>query len=82
MLLCSNQTASYTFDYKQTGSTTTNFSPIGIPAGANYSISPTSLSSNGTVTLTVSNLPAVTPGEYSVESLEIMELKQKQELKF
>lgn len=64
--LCSNQTASYTFDYKQTGSTTTNFSPIGIPAGANYSISPTSLSSNGTVTLTVSNLPAVTPGEYSV----------------
>lgn len=65
--LCENQSATYTFDYIQNRTTTTtNFSPIGIPAGANYSISPTSLSSNGTVTLTVSNLPAVTPGEYSV----------------
>ncbi len=64
--LCSNQTATYTFDYKQTGSTTTNFSPVGIPAGATYSISPTSLSANGTVTLTVSNLSAVSPGQYSV----------------
>ena len=62
--LCSNQTATYTFDYKQTGGTTTNFSPIDIPAGANYSITPSSLSTNGMVTLTVSNLQAVIPGEY------------------
>ncbi|WP_445714568.1 S8 family serine peptidase [Flavobacterium sp.] len=65
--LCSNETATYTFDYKETRfAGTTNFSPVGIPAGANYNISPTSLSANGTVTLTVSNLPAVTPGEYNV----------------
>ncbi|UGS23597.1 S8 family serine peptidase [Flavobacterium channae] len=64
--LCSNQTASYTFNYKQTGAGTTNFSATGIPAGANVSISPTSLSADGTVTMTVSNLAAVIPGEYNI----------------
>uniref|UniRef100_UPI0040481E40 S8 family serine peptidase n=1 Tax=Flavobacterium sp. TaxID=239 RepID=UPI0040481E40 len=64
--LCSNQTATYTFSYNQTGGATTNFSTVGIPAGANATISPTSLNTNGTVTLTVSNLPAVIPGEYNV----------------
>lgn len=64
--LCSNQTASYTFAYKQTGSGTTNFSAVGIPAGANVSFSPSSLSANGNVTMTVSNLPAVIPGEYTI----------------
>ena len=64
--LCSNQTATYTFNYKQTGSGTTNFSAIGVPSGANVSISPISLSANGTVTMTVSNLSAVIPGEYNI----------------
>ena len=64
--LCSDQTAIYTFNYKQTGAGTTNFSATGIPAGANVSISPTSLSADGTVTMTVSNLAAVIPGEYNI----------------
>lgn len=64
--LCSNQNAVYTFNYRQTGTGTTNFSSVGLPAGANVSISPTSLSANGTVTMTVSNLTNVTPGEYSI----------------
>lgn len=64
--LCSNQTATYTFNYKQSGAGTTNFSATGIPAGANVSISPTSLSANGSVTMTVSNLASVIPGEYNI----------------
>ena len=64
--LCSNQTATYTFDYKQSGAGTTNFSATGVPAGANVTITPTSLSANGTVTMTVSNLATVIPGEYNI----------------
>ena len=64
--LCSNQTATYTFAYKQSGSGTTNFSAVGTPAGANVTFSPTSLSANGNVTMTVSNLAAVIPGEYTI----------------
>ena len=64
--LCSNQTATYTFNYKQVGGGTTNFSATGVPSGANVVISPTSLSANGTVTMTVSNLGSVVPGEYNI----------------
>lgn len=64
--LCSNQSATYTFNYRQTGAGTTNFTANGIPAGASVLISPTSLSANGTVTMTVSNLTSVIPGEYNV----------------
>jgi subtilisin-like proprotein convertase family protein len=64
--LCSNQTATYTFNYKQVGGGTTNFSATGVPSGANVVISPTSLSANGTVTMTVSNIGSVVPGEYNI----------------
>jgi subtilisin-like proprotein convertase family protein len=64
--LCSNQNAVYTFSYKQTGVGTTNFSATNVPAGANVAFSPTSLSANGTVTMTVSNLGSVTPGLYNI----------------
>ena len=64
--LCSNQSATYTFNYKQTGAGTTSFTATGVPAGANVSISPTSLSANGNVTMTVSNLSSVIPGEYNI----------------
>ncbi len=64
--LCSNQTATYTFAYKQSLSGTTNFSATGIPTGATVSFSPTNLSTNGNVTMTVSNLSAVNPGEYNI----------------
>ena len=64
--LCSNQNAVYTFSYKQSGAGTTNFSAVGIPSGASVSFSPTSLSANGNVTMTVSNLSSVIPGEYNI----------------
>lgn len=64
--LCANQTAVYTFDYKQAGSFTTNFSAINLPSGAIATFSPTSLSGNGIVTMTISNLSAVNPGNYYV----------------
>jgi subtilisin-like proprotein convertase family protein len=63
---CSNQSAVYTFDYKQVGSTTTNFSAIGLPTGATASIFPQSLSENGLVTMTISNLSGVQPGIYDI----------------
>ena len=64
--LCSNQNAVYTFSYKQTGSGTTNFSATGLPTGANVSFSPTTLSANGNVTMTISNLSSVIPGDYTI----------------
>lgn len=66
LTLCSNQTAVYNFNYTQTGAGTTNFTATGLPAGANVVFSPASLNANGVVTMTVSNLGAVAPGEYSV----------------
>ncbi len=66
LIVCANQNAVYTFDYKQIGSMTTNFSAVGLPSGATASFNPTSLSANGTVTMTISNLVLVQPGDYTV----------------
>lgn len=66
LIVCTNQNAVYTFDYKQIGSMTTNFTAVGLPLGATASFSPTSLGANGTVTMTVSNLSTVQPGDYSI----------------
>ena len=66
LILCSNQNAVYTFDYKQLGTMNTTFSAVGLPIGATATFSPTSLSQNGTVTMTISGLAAVQPGLYSV----------------
>lgn len=66
LIVCTNQSAVYTFDYKQSGSFTTTFSAIGLPTGATASFSPTSLNTNGSVTMTISGLSSVQPGTYSV----------------
>lgn len=66
LTLCSNQDAVYNFEYKQTGSMTTTFSAIGLPLGAVASFSPTSLNTNGSVTMTISGLANVQPGIYNV----------------
>ena len=66
LIVCSNQDAVYTFDYKQSGSMTTTFSAVGLPSGATATFSPSSLSANGTVTMTVSRLASVQPGNYTV----------------
>ncbi|WP_353167716.1 S8 family serine peptidase [Flavobacterium sp.] len=64
--VCANQDATYTFNYSQTGTTTTNFSTIGLPSGATAVFTPSSRNSNGPVSLTVSNLSAVNPGNYNM----------------
>ena len=66
VVLCSTANASYTFDYKQSGAGTTNFTATGVPAGATVSFTPASLSANGTVTMNVTNLGSVTPGLYDI----------------
>ena len=66
IVACSTQSASYTFNYKQTGTTTTSFSALGLPAGANVSFSPVTMNSNGAVTMTISNLSIAQPGIYDI----------------
>ena len=66
LTVCATQNAVYTFNYTQTGSGTTTFTAVDLPAGAIASFSPASLSSNGVVTMTVSGLTNVAPDEYFV----------------
>ena len=66
LIVCTNQNAVYNFNYTQSGSGTTTFSAVGLPAGGIATFSPTSLSANGTVTMTITGLSAIVPGEYSI----------------
>ncbi|MEO5776348.1 MAG: S8 family serine peptidase [Flavobacterium sp.] len=66
LTVCANQNAVYTFNYTQTGSGTTTFSAVDLPVGATATFSPTSLSANGVVTMTISGLTNITPNEYIV----------------
>ncbi len=66
LTVCSNQNAVYTFSYKQIGNGTTTFSPVGLPAGATATLNTNSLSANGTLTMTISGLSNVLPGEYNI----------------
>ena len=66
LTVCANQNAVYTFNYTQTGAGTTTFSAIDLPTGATASFSPTSLSANGTVTMTISGLSNIIPEEYFI----------------
>lgn len=66
LTVCANQNAVYTYNYTQIGSGTTTFSAVDLPTGATASFSPSSLSANGVVTMTISGLTNVTPNEYFV----------------
>jgi len=66
LIVCSNQSAVYTFNYTQTGSGSTIFSAVDLPTGAVANFSPASLSTNGVVTMTVSGLQNVIPNEYFI----------------
>ena len=67
LLSCSLTSATFTFDYKAlagfTGTTT--FSATGVPSGATVNFNPTSLSSDGLVTLTINNLSGI-GGNYNI----------------
>jgi subtilisin-like proprotein convertase family protein len=66
LLKCSNETATFNFNYKQTGVGTTNFTATGLPSGATASFSNNSLSANGNVSMTINGLTNAIPGEYLV----------------
>ena len=66
LTVCSNLNAVYTFNYKQSGSGTTNFTAVGLPSGATATFNNASLSTNGTITMTISGLSNVAPGEYNI----------------
>ncbi len=63
---CFGATVNYTFDYETiSGFTgTTNFSVSGIPSGITATFSPTSISENGTVTMTLTNTQNAPVGFY------------------
>ncbi|WP_313804729.1 reprolysin-like metallopeptidase [Flavobacterium sp.] len=66
--ICTGATISYTIDYKALGgfSGTTSFAVAGNPAGTTVVFSPTTMNSNGTVTMTVNNTTGATPGFYTL----------------
>ncbi|UOK42989.1 MULTISPECIES: reprolysin-like metallopeptidase [Flavobacterium] len=67
--VCQGGTTSYSIDYKVFGgfSATTTFSATSTPTGLTVTFAPTSMSSsNGTVTMTVSNTAGKTPGVYKI----------------
>jgi subtilisin-like proprotein convertase family protein len=66
LTVCASNNAVYTFNYVQTGVGTTTFSAIDLPVGATATFSPATMSANGVVTMTVSNLTAVAPDEYFI----------------
>jgi subtilisin-like proprotein convertase family protein len=66
LTVCSDQNTSFTFNYTQVGGGTTNFTATGLPSGANAVITPSSRNSNGPVTLSITGLSNVIPGEYFV----------------
>jgi subtilisin-like proprotein convertase family protein len=65
---CTTDNAVYTFDYKQIGTGATTFSAAGLPTGATAVFSNPSMSTSGTVTLTINNLANAVPGQvYGIE---------------
>lgn len=66
LIVCSTQDAAYTFNYKQTGTGTTTFSAVGLPSGVAATFNSPSLSADGSVTMTLTGLSGIAPGEYFV----------------
>lgn len=65
---CDETTATYTFDYVAANgfNETTTFSASGNPGASNVSFSPTSRNTTGSVTMTISNLDAVSQNNYTL----------------
>lgn len=66
--ICQGSSVSYTIKYEALAgfSGTTTFSASGNPAGSTVSFSPTSISSNGNVVMTISNTSGLTPNLYGI----------------
>lgn len=65
---CGETTVTYNFDYVTANgfSENTLFSASGIPGAGTATFSPTSRSTSGTVTMTISNLDGVAPNNYNI----------------
>ena len=63
---CSDEDIVFDFDYVQTVTGTTNFSVENLPAGATASFSPSQISADGTLSVTISNLSNVPRGNYEL----------------
>lgn len=64
--ICSTNTATYNFRYTTTTAQSTAFSVVDLPAGATANLSTSSSSVNGDVSMVISNLQNVAPGEYTI----------------
>jgi len=67
--VCSPANGIFNLDFVTSGGysdNTTFTATAGVPAGANIAFSPNSLSADGNFTMTVSNIAAVTPGNYTI----------------
>jgi subtilisin-like proprotein convertase family protein len=66
--ICQGSSVSYTIKYDALAgfSGLTTFSATGNPVGTTVTFSPTSISANGNVTMTISNTTGITPGFYGI----------------
>ena len=64
--ICGSETASYTFRYTTTNTDNTVFSATNLPNGAIATFSSSSLTANGEVIMTISNLQNALPGDYAI----------------
>ncbi|MDK2771150.1 MAG: M12 family metallo-peptidase [Flavobacterium sp.] len=66
--ICQGSSISYPIAYKALGGFggTTTFSATGNPAGTTVTFNPTAISTDGEVTMTISNTTGITPGLYNV----------------
>lgn len=63
---CADETASFSFAFKNTGIGNVTLSAIDVPEGAIADFSQTTLNGNGNFDLFLSNLSAVEPGNYTI----------------
>lgn len=63
---CTTGNAVYNFNHAQSAAGTTTFTAVGLPTGATATFNRPTISENGVVSMTVSNLQGVTPGDYIV----------------
>lgn len=66
-VICSNNDATYNFDYKQVGGGTSNLSANNVPSGASVNFSQNSFSADGNFDVTISNLASAPAGEHIIE---------------
>jgi len=66
LIICDNENPVFTFNYKQIGAGTTTFSAVEMPSGTSADFNPSSLSSDGIITMTVFGSNNLLPGNYNV----------------